>query len=190
MDTTARAIDPKRLPAGETHLSDPSRMGASQIAAWIDHIHKGQKQLLDAHAVFQFKILNRGSKDEPLIQSDTQTSPHRLSTFRFTPAERRFAQRYLDNTVSVKMGSDSETRWSGLPLARSVARYRAIEQWALGSLDSWGGMYEQVADLLRDIALMEMKGPVHVSKQNMLFVHPSLNASLADDSRRVDERNG
>ncbi|KAF8600410.1 hypothetical protein BDV93DRAFT_559386 [Ceratobasidium sp. AG-I] len=179
---------------GITHLCDPSRMTAPQINSWIDHIHKGQKRLLDDNLVFQFQVLKRGPKDDPLIQSELQLSTHPLSKLRYMPAERRFAQRYLADAVAVNMGLDLGARWSGLPLARSVARYRAIEEWALGSLDSWGGTYVQVADLLRDIALMEMKGPAHRMTLNTsmseLANNPHLLATAAGSSDAFQTESG
>ncbi|KAF8604844.1 hypothetical protein BDV93DRAFT_555272 [Ceratobasidium sp. AG-I] len=186
VDENPHAIDTKRMPMGITHLCDPSRMTAPQINSWIDHIHKGQKRLPDDNLVFQFQVLKRGPKNDPLIQSELQSSTHPLSKLRYMPAERRFAQRYLADAVAVNMGPDLDTRWSGLPLARSIARYRAIEEWALGSLDSWGGTYVQVADLLRDIALMEMKGPAHRmtldASMSELANNPHLLATAAGSS--------
>ncbi|KAF8596908.1 hypothetical protein BDV93DRAFT_513766 [Ceratobasidium sp. AG-I] len=106
---------------------------------WIAHIHKGQKSDAEPHSIFQFHITNAGSHKQPIIHTTLQTVPHPLSRLRYTPAEQNIAKQYIPEEASASSRTPELSKWSGLPLAHTVAHFQAIKLFILTDLDSWGG---------------------------------------------------
>ncbi|KAF8595670.1 hypothetical protein BDV93DRAFT_514819, partial [Ceratobasidium sp. AG-I] len=161
IDDISRTVEITRMPADITHLVDPARMSVNDMDKWIAHIHKGQKSDAEPHSIFQFHITSAGPHEQPIVHTTLQTVPHPSSRLRYTPAERNFAKQYKPEEVSPSARMSELSQWSGLPLARTVAHFQAIEPFVLRDLDSWGGVYAHLSDMMRDIALMEIHGPAH-----------------------------
>lgn len=156
-------IDTVRMPPTITILRDMKHWSRYELDQWVMHALRGQRGQLPSSQIFYFRLVPARPGQTPKLVESPRSKVQDGVRIDWTPVELLYAQKMLQ--ISATKSASIQTRWNGLPPARSSHIYAAY------SLDIYHALMTIHCDdpdmisLVEEIAEMEQDCPLHVCTQ-------------------------